>query len=103
MAESKSLPDIGMSDPNHMQAPNQSAGGKTKISPTDMSGVSGQPTGASYVESLASQKAGGKIGVGTEVQGTTLPIASGSEAEKNYANTGANTLYDENNSAPTSV
>lgn len=31
--------DIGMQDPNGMQAPNQSAGGKTKINPTDMSGA----------------------------------------------------------------
>jgi hypothetical protein len=38
-----SLPEIGMSDPNNTEAPNQSAGGKTKISPTDLSGPSGTP------------------------------------------------------------
>jgi hypothetical protein len=29
--------NIGMSDPNNMQAPNQSAGGKTKIKPSESS------------------------------------------------------------------
>lgn len=33
----------GVQDPNNMQAPDQSAGGKTKITPTDMSGEGGKP------------------------------------------------------------
>lgn len=61
----------GMQDPNYTSIEETGAfeGGRTKIKPTDMSGVSGQPTGASYDESLASQKAGGKVGVGTIATG----------------------------------
>lgn len=31
--------NVGMQDPNGMQAPNQSAGGKTKVNPTQMDGM----------------------------------------------------------------
>lgn len=88
-----SLPDIGMSDPNNTAAHNQNAGGKTKINPTDNSGVSGQPTGSSYAQSLPSEKAwyptAGSSGFNT----------SKNAPESNYANTSANTLYNENNTA----
>jgi hypothetical protein len=47
----------GVQDPGNMEAPDQEAGGNTKIEPTDMSGDSGRPTGGSYDESLASMKA----------------------------------------------
>ena|ERR1700687_5304038 len=94
MPSDQSLPDIGMSDPNNMQAPNQSAGGKTKINKTSMDGESGQPTGATFAESLPSMKARMPADSGSEMGG----ISKTGGPMTNYANTNENVLLDENNS-----
>lgn len=60
-----SLPDISMSDPGNTQAPNQSAGGKTKIVPTDMSGPSDGNSGYGFMTNNQSmQIQGGAPGNG---------------------------------------
>lgn len=46
----------GIVDPNHMQAPNQSAGGATKVNKTDLSGPSGVQQGANFADSSQSSK-----------------------------------------------
>lgn len=68
----------GMQDANYTSIEETGAfeGGRTKINPTDMSGVSGKHTGASYDESLASQKAGSGTNVATASEGdATMPMA----------------------------
>jgi len=49
MPTDQGLADIGMSDPNGTLAPNQSAGGATKINKTDMSGPSSDVSGYGHM------------------------------------------------------
>lgn len=74
MPTDSALPDIGMSDPNGMQAPNQSAGGNTKVSPTSKEGASYQGTsGYGFMTNDPSMKIQGEAPSGENSSG--IPAA----------------------------
>ena len=83
----------GLQDPNNMVTADQAAGGKTKIQPTDQTGADSRNQHINGEQvSLNGEAPNGANSSG-------IPEASHNASESGYA-TGANTLYDENNTQP---